>query len=122
MRFHKYLDLGHMAGDWCDHVPGANRERRALYDIVNDLTLLFNTRAYIVAEDTDFSILGIQIRHPNFCKATNTVTSTENASDFMQRREVLAVHHEIVSGPLFSGPQADQRMWLLPAVASRPHP
>lgn len=40
------MDLGHMEGDWCDHAPGANRARRALYDIVNGRTLLFNKRAY----------------------------------------------------------------------------
>ncbi len=42
------MDLGHMSGDWCDHVPGDNRVRRSLYDIVNDLTLLFNTCAYVL--------------------------------------------------------------------------
>ena len=116
------MDLGHMEGDWCDHAPGANRARRALYDIVNGRTLLFNKRAYTVADDTDFSRLGCQIRHPNFCDATNTVMPTETASAFMQRREVLAAHHEIVSGPRFVGAQTDQRMWLLPAAACRPHP
>jgi hypothetical protein len=116
------MDLGHMIDDWCDHVPGANRERRVLYDIVNDRTLLFNTCAYIVTDNTDFSLLGCQIRHPNFCNDTNTVTPTENDSDFMQRREVFADHHEIVRGPCFSGPQTDQRMWLLPAEANRTYP
>ncbi len=110
------MDLGHMAGDWCDHAPGVNRARRTLYDIVNGHTLFFNTRAYIVTDNTNFSLLGCQISHPNFCNATNTVTPTENASDFKQRHEVLASHHEIVSGPRFSGPQADQRMCLLPAT------
>ncbi len=37
------MDLGHMTGDWCDHAPDTNRERRTLYDIVNGHTLLFNT-------------------------------------------------------------------------------
>ncbi len=73
------MDLGHMTDDWCDHDPGVNRERRVLYDIVNDRTLLFNTRAYIVTDNTDFSLLG---SHPNFFNVTNTVTPTENASDF----------------------------------------
>jgi hypothetical protein len=54
----------------------------------------------IVSDDTDLSLLGCQISHPNFCNVTNTVTTTEDASDFMQRLEVLAVHHEIVIGPL----------------------
>ncbi len=58
------MDLGHMQGDWCDHAPGANRARRALYDIVNGRTLLFNKRVYTVADET-VSRLGCQIRHPN---------------------------------------------------------
>ena len=69
------MDLGHMEGDWCDHAPGANRARRALYDIVNGRTLLFNKRAYTVADETDFSRLGCQISHHNFCNASNTVMS-----------------------------------------------
>ncbi len=69
------MDLGHMEDDWCDHAPGANRARRALYDIVNDRTLMFNNRAYTVVDETDFSRLDCQIRHPNFCNATNTVMS-----------------------------------------------
>ncbi len=60
------MDLGHMEDDWCDHAPVANRARRALYDIVNGRTLLFNKRAYTVADETDFSRLGCQISHHNF--------------------------------------------------------
>ena len=115
------MDMGHMHEDWCDHAPAAGRARRALYDIVNGRTLLFNFRAYTVADNTDFSRLGSQLRHPNFCEATNTIIPTETSSAFEQRREVLAAHHEIVSGPCFSGHQGDQRMWLLPAAACRPH-
>jgi hypothetical protein len=55
-----------------------------------------------------------QISHSNFCNVTNV-------SDFMQCREVLTDHHDIVSGSRFSGPQADQRMLLLPTTVSRPH-
>ena len=58
------MDMGHMHEDWCDHAPAAGRARRALYDIVNGRTLLFNFRGYTVADNTDFSRLGSQLRHP----------------------------------------------------------
>ena len=84
--------MGHLQEDWCDHAPSAGRACRALYDIVNDRTLLFNFRSYTVADNTDFSRLGSQLRHPNFCEATNTIIPTETSSTFEQRREVLVVH------------------------------
>ncbi len=49
------MDLCHMEDDWYDHTPDDNRERRTLYDTVNDLTFLFNTCPYVVVDNTDFS-------------------------------------------------------------------
>jgi hypothetical protein len=113
------MDLGHMEGDWVDRPPAAHRARRALYDIVNDRTLLFNYRVFTVQDQTDFALLGSQASHPNFCAATKTVDLTETASTFIQRRELVAAHHDIVSGPL--GTSSEQPRWLLTAVVSRSH-
>lgn len=114
------MDLGHMEGDWIDRPPAAHRARRALYTSVNGRTLLFNFRAFTVLDNTDFSLLGSQASHPNFCRATDTVVLTETDSAFARRRNVLAAHHEIVSGPRFAGAACEQPRWLLPASESRP--
>jgi len=114
------MDLGHMEGDWIDRPPAAHRARRALYDKVNGRSLLFNFRAFTVLDNTDFSLLGSQASHPNFCRATDTVVLTETDSAFARRRNVLAAHHEIVSGARFAGAACDQPRWLLPASESRP--
>ncbi len=52
------MDLGHMESDWVDRPPAAHRACRALYDIVNGRTLLFNYRAFTVRDQTDFAFLG----------------------------------------------------------------
>jgi hypothetical protein len=87
---------------------------------VNGRTLFFNFRAFTVLDNTDFSLLGSQASHPNFCRATDTVVLTETDSAFARRRNVLAAHHEIVSGPRFAGAACEQPRWLLPASESRP--
>ena len=48
----------------------------------------------IVSDDTDFSLLGCQISHPNFCNVTNTVTTTEDASDLSSGSAFLARRHQ----------------------------
>ena len=93
------MDMGHMHEDWCDHAPAAGRARRALYDIVNGRTLLFNFRACMQAAYVDissFSFSCCMLQNEFLCIDDNTPkrgTITKKVQEQKRLVEELVVQH-----------------------------
>jgi hypothetical protein len=115
------FDLGHLHNDWMDRDPDASKARRALYDATNGRTFLFNYKAYVIEDKTDFSLIGSQAVHPDFCNASKEARPTETSPGFMKKRQLLVAHFHIANSAQFKGARSDKPMWLKPAAVTRPY-
>ncbi len=79
------FDLGHLQNDWIDRGPDVSKARCALYDATNGRTFLFNFKAYVIEDKTDFSLIGSQAVHPDFCDTSKEARPTETSVSWSAR-------------------------------------
>jgi len=115
------FDLGHLHNDWIDKGPDASKARRALYDATNGRTFFFNYKAHVVEDRSDYTLIGSQAAHPEFCEATKVFTPTQSAVGFMRKRQLLVAHFQLANSTSFKGSARDKPMWLKPAAVTRPY-
>ncbi len=115
------FDLGHLHNDWIDKGPDASKARSALYDVTNGRTFFFNYKAHVIEDQSDFTLLGSQVAHPDFCDTSKLCVPTETAPGFMHKRQLLVAHFHIANSTRFTGSARDKSMCLKPAAVTRPY-
>jgi hypothetical protein len=113
------FDLGHLHNDWIDKGSDVSGTRRALYDATNGRTFFFNYKAHVIEDQSDFTLLGSQVAHPDFYDASKQCVPTESDHGFIPMRQLLVVHFHITNSTGFTGSARDKPMWLKPAAVTR---